>query len=64
MTTTTAAKLTRSANTKRKSKKTKKPAPTRDELIANLVANEVVKASKFELTVYVGSVTLNIVATA
>lgn len=52
------------SKTKRKAKQAAQLAPTRDELIANLVANEVTKASRFELTVYVGSVTLNIVATA
>lgn len=57
--------MSKQSKMKRKTRKAKKqPAPTRDELIANLVANEVTKASRFELTVYVGSVTLNIVATS
>lgn len=53
--------MTTKKQTKRKAKR---PAPTRDELIANLVAKEVAKASRFELTVYVGGITLNIVAIA
>lgn len=38
--------------------------PTRDELVMNQVATEAAKASEFELTVFVGGITITVKATA